>query len=1456
MNASRTVVGSQLTVDSDLQDDISLIAQLVFARAKHGDRAPGARHLALLPKETLELDLSDPAQRIFGDYELLELIGEGGMGVVYRARQTSLDREVAVKLLAAGPWASADFVERFRREAQNAARMQHPNIVAIFEVGTAEDLQFFSMRLVRGASLAALLRRDGVLPPQRAAQLLRTIAEAVDYAHRLGVLHLDLKPANVLIDENGIPHVADFGLARRVDQDLAAENDEVSGTPSYMAPEQAISRGQITPATDIWGLGAVLYELVCGQPPFLGATPQGTLQLVVSGTVRSPRRHRADLPRDLEAIVLKCMSRDITQRYSSGRALADDLTRFLEGREVRARPLNRLQRTARWARREPKFATAALLAALALVTGLVATTHQWRRAEQERKIAQSNATTSAERLWEGRRDIAMRLMADGKGFEALTPLIDNVEEQERAGRADPLSVERREIGMIEHLGVTLIDRTIVPGAPLSAAALSPDGDLVAVALGDGTVHWFDTATMTERGSVDVSGEPTSDDQERAVRLLRFVDGHRLRVTLDWADYMANPTDLDTVLVDLDHARILRPAGFAGFIHAEFSADGDYALLHNRNQQMQLWHVAPWQPISPLVAETPQKNSSGLSWIVGRGGRHAARFADRFGALELFDPRRMSAPQRVDLPPDTTLWSWAESRDGQRIALGDTTGHVYLLDVATGVLHKLPASRGREVTWLEFSEDGAWLAAVRMDGQAFAFDVATGEPLDTGTMTQPFPLRHVQINHRERLLVALGPGDLAPAYPAIWRLAEPSNTAVPATRILSVPNAGRMGFFTAPMSERNGLLVTATVEGNVRLWRLPRSPMLASRSARQASGALHYDGAHVIDAAGEKLRLASTTGAAPSRWVDLPQPVNFAEVSASGKTLAAISGHELRVFDPATMQERQAPVELPATPVHLIVDDAGNRAVLTFGRNTPRGFEEVLRICDLFAGRLLPATTAVRGPLREFEFTADGAHLITVGPIDGTTDIFDPATLTREGGYKHNPDTPVVSAALQTGGGHESDKLLIVTDTSTTSVFDLGNGLLVVDPGSGSVIEQLPISHLRPLSVAAASGHVFIAGRLGDAVDPAIRTQVKRNTNWRPDTRSVATISHGGRLIARAFRSEVQVYDAGSGALVGPRLAAELDPMDDIAQLAFSPDDRQLLARTRLSRWVLWRLEADGRSLAALRDDEHLQNPDTAVAGPVLAVMPDTGEHAALRARDPGAPPEAEPRPAVTAARYIDGVPIPARTATDPLLLDLTKHYSLAPDLIENFITRSAPDMSGVPVGVIRSNGVDYDLRGLLELGVRGSSRDMPISLSGIEVPGVPLAAVHILMFAPEAIPSPEERIYAAVRLHYADGSTAMVPIRTQVDVPGYSDSDRPTPFAMPFGSSERLQGNSILAMISNPRLANPHPERLVRSLDVVAEADQFSEPTIFAITAEPVIGAAPSRIDPEKTTSTPREEVP
>lgn len=350
---------------------LKALASLGFGQRPNRQGASTAT-LGVPTNEIAALDLSDPDQRKLGDYELLEEIGRGGMGVVYRARQNSLGREVAVKILAAGPWASTSFTERFRQEAQSAARMQHPNIVAIHEIGEADGISFFSMQYVRGNNLHRRLAA-GLAPknPIDIARLIKTLADAVHYAHQLNVLHLDLKPANVLIaDEHERPFIADFGLARPLDHAMAAATDEVSGTPSYMAPEQAELRGHaLSRATDIYGLGSILYELLTKRPPHLGESPEETMRLVVRGDLMAPRKIDRMIPVDLEAVCVKCLSRDPSDRYSSAQILADDLARFIDGNPVSIRRPNLLDRLAKWYRRKQfsRWAVAGSLAALLAV---------------------------------------------------------------------------------------------------------------------------------------------------------------------------------------------------------------------------------------------------------------------------------------------------------------------------------------------------------------------------------------------------------------------------------------------------------------------------------------------------------------------------------------------------------------------------------------------------------------------------------------------------------------------------------------------------------------------------------------------------------------------------------------------------------------------------------------------------------------------------------------------------------------------------------------------------------------------------------------------------------------------------------------------------------------------------------------------------------------------------------
>ena len=275
--------------------------------------------------------------RYFGDYELLKVLGEGGMGIVYKARQLSLNRPVALKMIKSARFASADDVHRFQNEAQAVAGLDHPNIVEIFEIGQFEDQHYFSMKLIAGDSLEKRLN-DYTANPRSAARLVATASAAIHHAHQRGILHRDLKPANVLVDSDGHPHVTDFGLAKRVEGDSElTQSGAILGTPAYMAPEQASGkRGNVTTATDIHGLGAVFYALLTGRAPFRGRTVLDTLEQVRERGPDSPRGLNPLVPRDLEVICLKCLEKDPRNRYASADAVEEDLMRWLAGEPIGA----------------------------------------------------------------------------------------------------------------------------------------------------------------------------------------------------------------------------------------------------------------------------------------------------------------------------------------------------------------------------------------------------------------------------------------------------------------------------------------------------------------------------------------------------------------------------------------------------------------------------------------------------------------------------------------------------------------------------------------------------------------------------------------------------------------------------------------------------------------------------------------------------------------------------------------------------------------------------------------------------------------------------------------------------------------------------------------------------------------------------------------------------------------
>ncbi|MBY0228325.1 MAG: serine/threonine protein kinase, partial [Gemmataceae bacterium] len=335
-------------------------------------------------------------------YELLGELGRGGMGVVYKARDARLGRVVALKMILSGGHAGADDLARFRTEAQAVARLQHPGIVQVFEVGEHDGRPFMALEFCPGGSLDRKLAGTP-MPPREAAALVRKVAEAVQAAHAAGVVHRDLKPANVLLTENGASKVTDFGLAKKLDDSGQTKTGSIMGTPSYMAPEQAEGRKDVGPLADVYALGAILYECLVGRPPFRAATAFDTILQVVGEEPVPPRTLNPAVPRDLETITLKCLAKEPGRRYPSGQDLADDLGRFLAGEPIKGRPVGMMERASKWVKRNRAVAFLGAAALLAMIAGTTASLWFAFRAR-----AEADAARKAEGEAETNLDLAKK----------------------------------------------------------------------------------------------------------------------------------------------------------------------------------------------------------------------------------------------------------------------------------------------------------------------------------------------------------------------------------------------------------------------------------------------------------------------------------------------------------------------------------------------------------------------------------------------------------------------------------------------------------------------------------------------------------------------------------------------------------------------------------------------------------------------------------------------------------------------------------------------------------------------------------------------------------------------------------------------------------------------------------------------------------------------------------------
>jgi WD40 repeat protein len=717
-----------------------------------------------------------PLSRI-GDYELLEEIARGGMGMVWKARQVRADRVVALKLMLPGAAADAEEVRRFRTEAEAAARMDHPNILPVYEVGQDAGRPFFSMRLAAGGSLRAKLT-ELVGDPRRAAALMAKVADAIHHAHQRGVLHRDLKPANILLDEAGEPMVADFGLARRTGADAAdgpTRTGQVLGTPAYMAPEQAAGDARhLTVAADVWGLGAILFATLTGRPPFQADSEWNIIERVMREDPPRPRSLNPRVDRDLETICLKCLEKSPDRRYRSAADLAADLRRWLAGEPIRARPVGPLARTAKWARRHPALAGLVATAALAVVMTVVAGALLLR--------------SYREQLSQARLDAARRYRAAGESLcgeqRAARGLLHLVRALELVGDGGdgPQDGEeswaiRRDIGRAM-AAIHPLRAVLLHDGPIRRVDYSPDGTRIVTAGGDGVARLWDAATgrpvgepMRHEPGTAVTWvayrQPRDDQSPRAGPIV--ATGGTDRTARLWDGATAGPIG----------GPIRHPAAVTGLA---LSPDGRTLCTGDADGTARLWDVATGAPRGPPMAHTrgtavryiafsPEGDAlltagvDGLAQMWDAAGRRLHEF--RHGAevhTVAFGPMLDGIPTVLTVSADRTAAVW-DRRTGRRIAemrhheeahsMGPSAARggepllatgggrtVQLWDLRTGFPRGTPMLHDAQIDSLRPSPSGDLLASGGFDSTVRLWDAATQAPVGE-IMRHQGPVRAVR-----------------------------------------------------------------------------------------------------------------------------------------------------------------------------------------------------------------------------------------------------------------------------------------------------------------------------------------------------------------------------------------------------------------------------------------------------------------------------------------------------------------------------------------------------------------------------------------------------------------------------------------------------------------------------------------------------------------------------------------
>jgi len=749
---------------------------------------------------------------VFGTYELLEKIGRGGMGVVYKARQRNLKRTVAIKLLVAGAYSSEALLRRFQLEAEAAAGLQHPGIVAVHEFGENDHQPFYAMEYVEGRNLAEVSGGQP-LGPKRAATYLKAIAEAVHYAHEHGILHRDLKPSNVLIDQDDRPRITDFGLAKQ----LHAQSDfslagQMVGSPNYASPEQSGGRlAEVGVASDLYSLGALLYHLLTGRPPFLATSVQETLRLVADTDPIPPSTLNPDVPPDLNTICLKCLEKLPARRYATAQALAEELGRFLRGEPILARPVSATERTWRWGRRHPAIASLAAMVVLALTVTSVVFYTSARRIERARDREQAARLEAEQNLYAANMQVMSRAFTSANGADPRGMRESLNQSRPRPGERDYRGFEWRHFWRRTQSDAlaTLSGHAHV----VDAAFFSPDGRYLATHSLDGTLKLWDAATMRELhslGGVAVAGGFTAD-------------GGRI---------ICSKFDNSLVIFDVATGRAGPALPPGGRLIAALP-DGQHVVVFGPDQRPLLRDLTATS--APAVGKDVPIDTCAVVSADGRRAAVAGRPYPGLLVVDLATGRELAA--LVDPRPVIGL---ALSPDGQRLVSAGFDGVLKIWDVEHGTLEHTIAGFVDPAWALAFSPDGRSLAAAGNNRELKIWDTTTWEELEElrGHSTT---VRCVAFSPDGARLVSGAEDDSAMVWPT-----RANHAPEVMTHLLRGPRFidQTPGIDFSPDSK---LLAGTAADGTVKVWRTDTMAEVASYPMDARTVVFAADGTSVLGA---------------------------------------------------------------------------------------------------------------------------------------------------------------------------------------------------------------------------------------------------------------------------------------------------------------------------------------------------------------------------------------------------------------------------------------------------------------------------------------------------------------------------------------------------------------------------------------------------------------------------------